>query len=47
MKQKHKAKLQARDRKQAKQARRVINGIFTGLIAITVLVLILYQFVWG
>ncbi|MBR1446923.1 MAG: hypothetical protein IJ586_07565 [Alloprevotella sp.] len=30
----------ARDKRQARQARRVINSIFIGLIAITVLIII-------
>lgn len=39
---KHKAKIKARDARQARQARRVINGIFFGLILLMVLLLIGY-----
>lgn len=39
---KHQAKLRARRAKEARQARRVINGIFIGLILLTVVSLIIY-----
>lgn len=38
----HKIKKTARDRKEARQARRIINGIFFGLIVLVVLILIAY-----
>jgi cytochrome c-type biogenesis protein CcmH/NrfG len=44
---KHKAKIAARRAREARQARRVINGIFIGLIALMVLVLIGYYVIAG
>lgn len=38
----HKIKKTARDRKEARQARRIINGIFFGLIVLVILILIAY-----
>ena len=37
MKAKHKAKINARNKREAEQARRVVNGIFIGLIAMVVI----------
>lgn len=39
---KHQAKLKARRAKEARQARRVINGIFIGLILLTVISLVVF-----
>ncbi|MDO4930941.1 MAG: hypothetical protein Q4E59_07395 [Bacteroidales bacterium] len=39
---KHKVKLKARDARQARQAKRVVNGIFIGLILLMVVILICY-----
>ncbi len=47
MKPKHKAKLEARQKEEARQARRVINGIFFGLIALMVLFLICYYVIFS
>ncbi len=47
MNQKHKAKLKAREEKQARQARRIINGIFIGLIVLMVVILIGYNLIAG
>lgn len=44
MNQKHQAKLKARE---ARQARRVINGIFIGLIVLMILFLLCYYFFFG
>ncbi len=42
MNQKHRLKKSAREAKQARQGRRVVNGIFIGLIALMVVSLIVY-----
>lgn len=47
MNENHKAKLKARDARQARQARRVINGIFIGLILLAVCFLIVYYLLLG
>lgn len=42
MSKKHTVKAKARDERQARQARRVVNGIFIGLIVLMVVLLICY-----
>ena len=44
MSKKHKAKAKARSEREARQARRVVNGIFIGLIAAMVILLVGYYF---
>jgi hypothetical protein len=44
MSEKKKLKKQVRDAKQERQARRIVNGIFIGLIVIVVLSLALFSF---
>lgn len=44
---KHQAKLKAHEARQARQARRVINGIFIGLIVLMILFLLCYYFFFG
>jgi len=44
MSEKKKLKKQVRDVKQERQARRIVNGIFIGLIVIVVLSLALFSF---
>lgn len=44
MKAKHKAKINARNKREAEQARRVINGIFIGLIAMVVIFICIYYY---
>lgn len=38
----HKFKKSAREQQQARKARRIINGIFFGLIVLVILILIAY-----
>lgn len=45
MNKKHKARKSARDVREEQQAKRVVNGIFVGLIALMVLSLVAY-YVW-
>lgn len=45
MNQKRKLKTQTRNARQARQARRVVNGIFIGLIVLMVVILIAY-YLW-
>ncbi|MBQ5909842.1 MAG: hypothetical protein IIW85_05885 [Bacteroidaceae bacterium] len=47
MSKKHKAKAKARSEREARQARRVVNGIFIGLIAAMVVALLCYSVVAG
>ncbi|MBQ8226774.1 MAG: hypothetical protein IJZ92_04960 [Bacteroidaceae bacterium] len=47
MSKKHKAKAKARSEREARQARRVVNGIFIGLIAAMVILLVGYYFLVG
>lgn len=47
MNDKRKAKIKARNAREARQARRVINGIFFGLILLMVLILIGYYAIWN
>lgn len=47
MSKKHKAKAKARSEREARQARRVVNGIFIGLIAAMVILLLGYYFLAG
>ncbi|WP_315510042.1 hypothetical protein [Alloprevotella tannerae] len=47
MSEKSKMRKIERDRKAAHQARRVINGIFFGLISLIVLILILYYWLFS
>ena len=44
MNDKHKRKIQARNKQEARQARRVINGIVIALIAIMVITVLVYKF---
>ncbi len=47
MNHKHKAKLKARQAREAQQARRVVNSIFIGLIALMVIFLLCYYFIFS
>ena len=47
MNQKHQTKLKVRNARQARQARRVVNGIFIGLIVLMVIILVGYYFLAG
>lgn len=47
MNKKHQAKLKAREAREKRQARRVINGIFIGLIFLMVVFLISYYLMAG
>lgn len=47
MNKKHQAKLKARAAREKRQARRVINGIFIGLILLMVVFLISYYMLAG
>lgn len=42
MSKKHTVKAQAREARQARQGRRVVNGIFIGLIVMMVVLLVCY-----
>ena len=44
MNDKHKRKIQARNKQEARQARRVINGIFVGLIVLMVIFLVVSNY---
>lgn len=44
MKAKQKAKINARNKREAEQARRVVNGIFIGLIAMVVIFICIYYY---
>lgn len=47
MNKKHSQKVKAREVRQARQARRVVNGVFMGLIALMVLLLLGYYYLAG
>lgn len=47
MSQKSKQKASARQVKQARQAKRVINGIFIGLIILMIICLAVYSIIMG